>query len=115
MRFADRVSCASRGSHVPWFLAVGHQVWGDSDRRAPATSGACLQWLELTLSGDSGQLAAGSLPKTAVSSPLRRECRPELESPRSQALSGIFCFVGVGLARDCGAHRVGRTPLLSYL
>ncbi len=66
---------------------------GNGDRRASATSDVCLQWLELTLSGDSGQLAAGSLPKTAVSSPLRRECRLEPESPVPQALGGIFRMV----------------------
>jgi hypothetical protein len=86
----------------PWQLVIGSG--GNGDRRAPAISGACLQWLELTLSGDSGQLAAGSLPKTAVSSPLRRECRPEPESPRSHALSGIF-RVGAG----CGAYAIALT------
>jgi hypothetical protein len=70
------VACALRRFHLllisgSWSSCPG----GNDDRRAPATSVACLQWLELTLSGDSGQLAAGSLPNTASRSPLTRECR----------------------------------------
>src|SRR3954471_6214924 len=91
----DRVSSlASLALHADLTYGGGRQLVISSGERVIAAhlspSGACLQWLELTLSGDSGQLAAGSLPKTASSSPLRRECRPEPESPVPHALSGIF-------------------------
>src|SRR3954471_12531156 len=91
----DRVSSvASLALHVDLTYGGGRQLVIRSGERVIAAhrspSGACLQWLELPLSGDSGQLAAGSLPKTASSSPLRRECRPEPESPVPNALSGIF-------------------------
>ena len=87
-------SVASLALHADLTYGGGRQLVIRSGERVIAAhrspSGACLQWLELTLSGDSGQLAAGSLPKTASSSPLRRECRPEPESPVPNALSGIF-------------------------